>query len=252
MAVAVVGVPVLETSDGPVVAAGVPGTVVVSVGGDALSTALDPTRARQRGFKGKVGQTMVVVGERSAQGSLGAEAPAVVFVGCGKSTDADGSVGAIALRRAAAALVRAGGKSGAAVLILPASVVETTGAPGATVQAVVEGAVLAAYRFVSHKRDNDGGGVERFVVAGAGFDSAELAEGTRRGVAVADAVCLARDLINEPPSSLTPTRFAEAAQEHVSGRPGMSIEVWDEQRIIDERLGGCWAWPGGRPSLPGC
>ncbi len=238
VAVAVVGVPVLETPDGPVVAAGVPGAVVVTVGGDSLSTALDTTRARQRGFKGKVGQTMVVVGEQSAQGSLGAEAPAVVFVGCGKPTDADGSVGATALRRASAALVRAGGKSGAAVLILPASVVEATRNPGATVQAVVEGAVLGAYRFVSHKRDDDGGGVERFVVAGAGLDGAALSEGARRGVAVADAVCLARDLINEPPSSLTPTRFAEAAQEHVSGRPGMTIEVWDEQRIIDERLGG--------------
>jgi leucyl aminopeptidase len=37
---------------------------------------------------------------------------------------------------------------------------------------------------------------------------------------------------------MTPTRFAEAAVEHAGGRPGVTVEVWDEQRISDERLGG--------------
>jgi leucyl aminopeptidase len=240
VAVAVVGIPVLETSDGPVVAPGVPGTVVVSVGGPALSTALDDARARQRGFKGKVGQTMAVVGESSAQGSLGAEAPVVVFVGCGKGAGGSETTatGATPIRRAAASLVRAGGKSGAAVLVLPTSVADGAVSRLGAVQAVVEGAILAAYRFVSHKSDNEPGGVERFVVAGSGLDAADLAEGTRRAVAVADAVCLARDLINEPPSSLTPTRFGEAALEHATGRDGVTVEIWDEQRIADERLGG--------------
>ncbi len=237
VAVAVVGVPVVETPDGPSVAVGVPSTVAVGTGGDALSTTLDEARARQRGFKGKIGQTMTVVAEPSAQGSLGAEAPALVFVGFGAS-DA-GAVGpAAAVRRGAAALVRAGGKSGAAVLVVPSSIADRVGSVRGTVQAVVEGAVLAGYRFVSHKSDDEGGGIERFVVAGVGLDAGEVAEGARRGVVVADAVGLARDLVNEPPSSLTPTRFAEAAEEHAAGRPGVTFEVWDEQRIIDERLGG--------------
>ncbi len=123
MAVAVVGIPVLDTPDGPAVVPGVPASVIVGVGGDGLGTGLDTTRARQRGFKGKVGQTMVVVGEERAQGSLGAEAPAVVFVGCGQETSGN------SMRKAAAALVRAGGKSGAAVLILPASVVDENRTP---------------------------------------------------------------------------------------------------------------------------
>jgi leucyl aminopeptidase len=227
VAVAVVGVPVVETPDGPSVA----------VGGDALSTTLDEARARQRGFKGKIGQTMTIVAEPSAQGSLGAEAPAIVFVGFG-TLDA-GAVGpSAAVRRGAAALVRAGGRSGAAVLVVPSSIADRVGSVRGTVQAVVEGAVLAGYRFVSHKSDDEGGGIEQFVVAGIGLDAGEVAEGARRGVVVADAVGLARDLVNEPPSSLTPTRFAEAAEEHAAGRPGVTFEVWDEQRIIDERLGG--------------
>jgi len=248
--VTVVGVPVLEgrgsdASEGPSVAPGVPDTVVVGVGvgGSAVSTALDGDRARQRGFAGKAGQSMTVVDAPSTQGSLGAETPVVVFVGCGKvEPDATADDVAAVLRRAAATLVRAGGKSGAAVLVVPASLADAAGSVRRAAQAVTVGAVLAAYRFVSHKSEGDGGGsgsgVERFVVAGAGLDSAQLAEGTRRGLVVADAVCLARDLVNEPPSSMTPTRFAEVASAHAEGRRGVTVEVWDEQRIADERLGG--------------
>ena len=171
---------------------------------------------------------------------MGADAPAVLFVGCGAADNgaSAGSVGADVLRRAAAALVRAAGRSGAAVLVLPAPLADGVGSQRRAAQVVVEGAVLAAYRFVAHKSDSESGGIERFVVAGAGLDPAELAEGVRRGIAVADAVCLARDLVNEPPSSLTPTRFAEAAVDRAEGLPGVTVEVWDEQRIFDERLGG--------------
>ncbi len=236
-AVTVVAVPVLETADGPAVAPGVPATVVVSTGGPAVETALDKARAAQRGFTGKVGHTMVVVGAPSAQGSLGAQAPVVLFVGLGRS-DVGAALGVDALRRAGAAVVRAGGKSGAAVVVIPASVADAVGSQRGAVQAVAEGAVLGAYRFVSHKSESEPAGIERVVVAGAGLDAAALAEGTRRARSVADAVCLARDLVNEPPSSLTPTRFADAAAEHAANRPGLSVEVWDEHRIVDERLGG--------------
>ena len=51
-------------------------------------------------------------------------------------------------------------------------------------------------------------------------------------------MALARDLVNEPPSSLTPERFAESFGGRFAGVAGSTVEVWDEERIADERLGG--------------
>jgi leucyl aminopeptidase len=49
-------------------------------------------------------------------------------------------------------------------------------------------------------------------------------------------VAWARDLANEPPGSLTPGRLGELALE-LAGGP-VSVEVWDEGRIVAEGLGG--------------
>ena len=140
---------------------------------------------------------------------------------------------------AAATLVRAGGKSGAAVLVVPTSLADAAGSPRRAAQAVVEGAVLAAYRFVSHKSDGEGGGIERFVVAGAGLDAAELAEGTRRGRG------RGRRRVPGPGPRQRAAQLVDARRASPrsplstpEGRPGVTVEVWDEQRIADERLGG--------------
>jgi len=45
-------------------------------------------------------------------------------------------------------------------------------------QAVAEGAVLATYRFVGHKSEDDGGRISRLVVLGVGLDPAPPAGGS--------------------------------------------------------------------------
>jgi len=200
-----VGIPVLDTADGPVLAPGVPAALSLPAAGGArveVAIGLDPALCRQRGFSGREGQTLNVLGQPSG-------VPAVLYLGCGAPEKA----GADSLRAAAAAHQRAA-------------------------QATAEGAVLAGYRFVAHKSEDDGGRIERVVVLGAGIDEEVLAEGVRRGLVVGGATCLARDLVNEPPSTMTPILLAEAALEHLSGRPGVTMEVWDEDRIAAERLGG--------------
>ncbi len=65
----------------------------------------------------------------------------------------------------------------------------------------------------------------------------ELEKAVRRGSIVGEAVNLARDLINTPPSEKSPPRLAEImCAAAVSA--GIEVEVWDQARIRHERLGG--------------
>ncbi len=223
--VASVGIPVFQGDDGPLLADGVPDPVVI--GSDTVAVGVDGALCARRGFTGKEGTTLVSLGM--------AGAPAVVYVGCGDPEKGSPDTA----RRAAATFARAAGRSGVAVMVLPASLVETGAeAQRRAAQALAEGAVLATYRFTEHKSEDDAGQIDRLVVLGAGLDVEAGRAGVGRGVRIARAVRLARDLVNEPPSTMTPRRLAEIAEQELGSQAGVTLEVWDEQRITDERLGG--------------
>lgn len=63
---------------------------------------------------------------------------------------------------------------------------------------------------------------------------------TTRYDAVAQGVCLARKLINEPPNVCTPIRLADLAEE-ISKAPGFEVSILDRQQIIDKGMGGLTA-----------
>jgi leucyl aminopeptidase len=74
------------------------------------------------------------------------------------------------------------------------------------------------------------------VAAGKATDD-DLNLGTRRGRIVGSAVNLTRDLVNGPPQLIYPASFAERAQA-VAASAGVRCEVFDEERIGRERMGG--------------
>jgi len=103
------------------------------------------------------------------------------------------------------------------------------------IEEVVLGALLAGYRFDTYLATPRS---DRFLVSAVELPSSQVpAEAFARGHAIAEAVALARDLINEPPSRMTPRRFAEIASEVAAAR-GLAIRVWDEHQCEEERLGG--------------
>ncbi len=218
--VTALGVLVVATREGPALMPGTPSAI--AIGDASVAIGLDIEQSRHRAFGAKVGEALAVVG-----------APTVVYVGCGSYEDLDVDV----VRRAGASFVRGAGRSGVAVLVLPASIAPD-GGHERFARAAAEGIVLANYSFNAHKSDDDNEGPTRVVVAGSGFDVAVLAQGVAQGTTVADAVLWARDLVNEPPSSMTPTRLAEEALARLEAHPDVTVEVWDEDRIVAERLGG--------------
>jgi leucyl aminopeptidase len=68
-------------------------------------------------------------------------------------------------------------------------------------------------------------------------NAAPFEDALRRGRTVGEAVNLARDLVNTPPTEKSPTRLAE--QMHAIAREaGLAAEIWDLDRIKSERMGG--------------
>ncbi|MGO9028751.1 MAG: leucyl aminopeptidase [Acidimicrobiales bacterium] len=250
-----VAIPVFAGKDGPQPASGVASDIA---GADAPAV-LDAEWCKRQGFTGKVGQTLVFRVVASATSRLpafgtaaGAPEPAsrpdTVLVGLGEAGKLVGDAGRESLRRAAAAFVRAAGEGEAAAFFLPSGL---SLSDAVAAEAVAEGAVLAGYRYDTYRTGERPGVLGRLVITTESPAEAPVAaRGGARGARIAQSVSLARSLVNEPASSLTPQRFAESFVRRFRGVPGLSIEVWDEERIASERLGGLLAVARGSTQPP--
>ncbi|MDP9007069.1 MAG: leucyl aminopeptidase [Actinomycetota bacterium] len=205
--VEVLGVPVAKGGEGP------------EVLGDGHG--LDPDELSARRFEGKVGETLALAGPGPTT---------LVAVGVGPAADVAPDV----LRRSAAALVRAAWKRGSAATTLLDAVaagLDRAVAAGA----VAEGAGLAGYRFTRYKSDPDPCRLAGLTLVAD--DGSDLGAAVARSATVVDAVCLARDLVNEPAGSLSPRELADRAVE-VAERVGLGVEVIDEAGAEALGLGG--------------
>jgi leucyl aminopeptidase len=171
------------------------------------------------GFEARPGQTEPLP---AADGSV------VVAVGVGRPEQLD----ADALRRAGAGFVRAVGPARRAAVTLSAAARGRLAAGSAT-QAVIEGIGLGGYRFAAHKASKANSADSLQSVSVVGGDRS----GLRRGQQIVAAVTRARDWVNEPPRSMTPRLLAHAA-EQLASETGLDVDVWDEDRLASERMGG--------------
>jgi leucyl aminopeptidase len=227
-----VGIPVSSSPDGPQMAVDAP-----ALAGTGAPPTLDAAWCERHGFTGKVGQTLTVrSGMPSSEPAGPVPAADIVAVGIGTVGALSGTTGLEALRRASAAFVRSVGRAPVAALLLP---VGTDLPVDGIASAVAEGAVLAAYRYEDYRTGDEATRLLRLVVVPpAGTDGDLAALGATRGGRLAESVSLARDLVNEPPSALTPTIFADTFVKRFADVDELTIDVWDEDRIVTERLGG--------------
>jgi leucyl aminopeptidase len=183
---------------------------------------LDAKYLKARGFEGK---------RRQVESLLADDGTTIVAVGVGRreAVTLDG------LRDAAACGARAASRARrVAVTLLDAAAGLDA---GAAAQAVAEGMALACYEFGAYKSSSTPAAIERVTVVSAREGAGAVSAGLARGARVAQAVSLARDLVNEPAQAMTPRRLAEVAEEAASAG-GLELSVWDEEAIERERLGG--------------
>ncbi len=181
--------------------------------------ALEMTRQvlASHGFEAKPGQVLAVPG---ATGT-------VIAVGLGKQSE----VTAKTLRDAAASMARAAG----ARTTLATTLADVPGVDARTAaQAVVEGALLAGYRYTRLKSDQTVRRVENLVVV---HSDAKADAGAERGRRIAEAVFAARDWANTPPAHLTARMFADEAVGIAAGA-GLGVEVFNRDQLEAMGCGG--------------
>ncbi len=201
----------------------------------------DPGHLSAAGFKGKADQFY-------SQPS-GDHTSALVGVGSAKSLD--GSV----LRRAGALAARSLKRHSRIAVRLPEVAVssEDGGQPEvlpAQFQAVAEGAILGSYGFTAYKSGGGGSGGSKsaesddqrlshldLITDASGSAREGIEDAVQRARDIAGAVCLARDLVNEPGGSLTAPVFAARAAE-IAADTGLECTIWKTEDIKRERLGG--------------
>ncbi len=194
---------------------------------EALGTSVIQT-ARKEGFDGRAGQKLVTC----SRDKLRAER--IVFVGLGENRDKalpafqDG-VGE------ASRLARSSGDSTLAVVIRSPKGVD---APR-TAALAAEAALLGSYRFdryVSDKpEDPKRPPLKTVKLIVEGIDSASRRE-IRVAAAVAEATSMARDLVNEPPGSMTPEDLARFARTLAKSH-GLKCTIKGRSEIERLRMG---------------
>jgi len=201
---------------------------------------LDVEALERRRFRGGVGDVAVFT---AAGTPAGHEWPGGATMAVALGAGPEGEISSETLRLVAAALVRAASGFARVGLWLPELPLpaEEVG------QAVAEGLRLAAYRFDRYRSTPQAVAIERVDLLGPG--AADTDSGLARGQLVADAVSLARDLVNTPAGDLTPRSFAGVAEE-VAARESLALEVFDEERCRAEGLGGLLAVARGSAEPP--
>ncbi len=194
------------------------GLAVATKGAVPRRLGLSRTALEAAGFEGKVGQTLVVPTADGVAVALGVGDPATI--------DANG------LRKVAAAFARAAAKQAT----LATTLADVDGVdPEAAGAAVVEGVLLASYRYVGLKTKADAGAKLEALTLVAGAKRAKaVAKGATRGATVAKAATLARELANTPPAHLNARHIAERARQ-LGDATGLDVEVFNQDDL--EQLG---------------
>jgi leucyl aminopeptidase len=184
--------------------------------------------AAAEGFKGKENSTVIIHPENNVP------AKQIIFTGLGDRKKCTGET----IRRASAAAA----KKAAALdqksvsLYLPLVLGDTQKES----LAAAEGSLLAAYKFIKYKSEkNNNSELQELILVSPESEINEAKKGLRLAEILTDASCFVRDLVNEPPSCLTPAKMAEHAKTAAKqGKgAGISVQIFEKKQIEKMKMG---------------
>ncbi len=183
--------------------------------------------AAGEGFTGRLRRNIVLRTDRGSR--------RVLVAGLGRKADFETD----RIRVAVAGLVRLAGSMGVAELGLPVPPAGTLPCGAARfAAAAVEGAALADYRYSEHRtdREQDPKSLDRLslVFPRGRRPAPAVVRAVQDAGIIAEAVCYARDLVNEPPSQKSPEMMAELAT-WLARRGRIEVEVQRRADLV--RLG---------------
>jgi leucyl aminopeptidase len=182
---------------------------------------IDADHLAVAGFRAAAGQTLVVPG---------ADGRALVALGIGDASTLDPT----RVRDLAADFARAVPQHATLAVELPDT--DTALSPGDFAQVVVEGVLLARWRYFVG-RGGDAPTLTALTIVAPEAAQAEVRAGVERGRTIARAAAISRDLSNCPATTLSAERMAEVAVE-LGRAAGLEVEVFDEAQLVDLGCGG--------------
>lgn len=202
------------------------GGVSIEAGDMALDTKMILSQLVDMGATGKADEVIKLPGSHVRL---------LVFTGLGNKSKLYSHE---TLRRAAGSASRALMGSSSATFSLPAHSL-------AEVSAVAEGAALGAYSFTefrgSTKADHKAP-LKNITIFSKLASSPDAKAAMSRAAILAKYTYLVRDLINTPPSHLTPDTFTKKLSSAVKlaggAQSGLKIQIWDEKQLKTQGFGG--------------
>jgi leucyl aminopeptidase len=179
---------------------------------------------RDASFRGKLGEVLDLAATGQPWGR-------VTLVGLGRMDELTPEQ----VRRAAGAAIRhLAPKARTVATTLPLVLPDRP-----TIRAAAEGVLLGAYRYDDVRPDRDPLALRDVTLLVPSSLAERAAEDVDRARLHAEAQCVARDLVTTPPNLLGPVEVADRVRELLPDR--VEVEVWDEDRLADERCEGLLA-----------
>ena len=110
-------------------------------------------------------------------------------------------------------------------------------------QNLIMGLILGTYEFNKYKSNNDDSSSTidtKYNFIWSKLNQKDFDDSLKKATGIAEATCFTRDLVNEPPDTMTPTRLGELAKE-IADENGLECEIFNNVDIRQKGMGGLYA-----------